>query len=80
MKRSPYLSAMAIDNHESEDLVVALSRPGRVASVSPEGVGGAGGSGGMGFFNLKRPGSWTGQQMQQGLQRPQGVQGAGTFS
>ena len=75
MKRSPYLSAMAIDNHESEDLVVALSRPGRVASVSPEGVGGAaGGGGGMGFFNLKRPGSWTGQQMQEGLQRPQGVQ------
>eukprot|EP00984_Skeletonema_dohrnii_P038466 scaffold41724_cov78-Skeletonema_dohrnii-CCMP3373.AAC.1 len=36
MKRSPYLSAMAIDNNESEDLVVALSRPGRVASVSPE--------------------------------------------
>eukprot|EP00985_Skeletonema_marinoi_P029508 scaffold28035_cov211-Skeletonema_marinoi.AAC.11 len=80
MKRSPYLSAMAIDNHESEDLVVALSRPGRVASVSPEGVGGAagGGIGGMGFFNLKRPGSWTGQQMQEeGLQRPQGVQGQG---
>ena len=83
MKRSPYLSAMAIDNNESEDLVVALSRPGRVASVSPEGTGGGsggggGGAGGMGFFNLKRPGSWTGQQVQ-GLQRPQGqgVQGQG---
>jgi len=73
LKRSPYLSVIASTTKESEDLMMALSRP--TGGMTPahhnmvsSGTASAAG-GGMGFFNLKRPSGHNPQQLQQQQQQ-----------